>query len=803
MHDFIQDLRLGLRTLSKTPIVSVLAVLSLGIAIAGNTTVFSMVDAILLRPLPFRDPDRLVLLWEANPSNPLIGFDRTSADNFLDFQEGTSAFEHLSAMMPASLSLTEGDRPEPVVGIAASPGFFEILGEPAGLGRTLLPSDYHAGADHVVVLSHKFWQKRFAGDPALVGRTIPLDGEPYQVAGIMGSGFEFLDSRVDLWKPLILMRGKMPRDLKNLSVLGRLKTGVSIEEARQELSVVATRLSREYPKADRDLSVLLRTMREQLASGGNQELMSLLQGALLFVLLIASANIANLYLARGVDRQKEFAVRTALGASRARILRQLLLEAFVLAFAAGALGTTLSFWGIRLLNAAFANQMAAAFAPRLDERVFAFSIVVSILAGLAFGVAPALSIARANLAGALHEGGRAGTAGTGRRLLTKGLVVAEVTLALVMLAGAGLLVRTFAAAQRLESGISTEDVLVFDIDLPEDRYDAASKRAAFFESLDRELKALPGVEAATLVDHLPRSPLPAMAAFAVEGRTAEQERPKATVVTVDPGYLDVFRIPLFQGRPFLPSDRNDALPVALVNEAMARAYFAGESPVGERIQLRDSTREIVGVVANVREDVFRFDADISQPIIYVPQAQAPSRAVEVAVRADRDPLSLTGPARDAIWKVDPKLSAAEFRSMDDFVAQFFAGMRVLNTILTGFGGVALLLAAIGIYGVIAFSVSRRTHEIGLRMALGARRADVLKLVVREGLVLVAIGFAIGIPGVFLVSRAITAALSGISPFGATTAAAVGAGLFLVALLACYVPARRAASLHPSIALRTE
>jgi putative ABC transport system permease protein len=803
MRDGFQDLRLGLRTLSKTPIVSVLAVLSLGIAIAGNTTVFSMVDAILLRPLPYRDPDRLVLLWEANPSNPIIGFDRTSADNFLDFQEGTTAFEHLIGLLPSALSLTEGDRPEPVTGIAASPGFFEILGEPAAIGRTLQPSDYRPGTDHVVVLSHPFWQQRFAGDPTLVGRTIELDGEPYQVAGVMGSGFEFLDPGTDLWKPLLLRRGETPRDLKNLSVVGRLRGDVSIEEARQQLSVVATRLAREYPLANRGLSVLLRTFREQLASGGNKALMSLLQGALLFVLLIASANIANLYLARGVDRQKEFAVRTALGASQGRVLRQLLLEAFVLAFASGALGTLLSYWGIRLLAAAFGDEMSGAFAPRLDGRVFLFSMAISVLAGLAFGIAPALATARANLAGSLHEGGRAGTAGTGRRLLTKSLVVAEVTLALVMLAGAGLLVRTFAAAQRIESGIRTDNLLVFQLDLPEDRYAEPSTRAAFFEALRRDLTSLPGVTGATLVDHLPRSPLPPTVAFAVEGRTSVEERPKATVVTIDPGYLDVFRVPLFQGRSFQPSDRADAPAVAIVNEAMVRAYFAGESPLGERIQLRDQSLEIVGVVANVREDVFRFEADISQPIVYLPQAQAPSRRIAVAVHAAGDATSTVGPVRDAIWGLDPKLSVAEFQTMDEFVARFFVGMRVLNTILSGFGGVALLLAAIGIYGVIAFSVSRRTHEIGLRMALGARRLDVLKLVVREGLVLVVIGFALGIPGILLVNRAISAALSGISPFGASTAAAIGVGLFLVALLACFVPARRAASLHPSVALRTE
>ncbi|HXV64497.1 MAG TPA: ABC transporter permease [Vicinamibacteria bacterium] len=802
MRDFFQDVRVGFRTLAKAPIVSLLAVVSLGVAIAGNSTVFSMVDAILLRPLPYHDPDRLVLLWEADPSNPLIGFTPTSPDNFLDFREGTSAFEELSGILPAAVGLTEGDRPEPLVGLAVSRGFFEILGEPAELGRTLQPSDYQPGSDHVVVLSQELWQTRFAADPSLVGRTISLNGEPYQVAGIMADGFEFFDPRVDLWRPLVLRRGETPRDVKNMSVVGRLKRDVTIEEAREQLSIVAARLAREYPESNRELSVLLRTFREQLASGGNTEIMSLLQGALFFVLLIASANIANLYLARGVDRQKEFAVRAAMGASRSRVIRQLLIEACVLAMAAGALGTMLSYWGIRLLAAAFGDQMSDAFAPRLDERVFVFSIAVSLLAGLVFGIAPALSTARADLIGTLHEGGRAGT-GAGRRLLTKSLVVAEVTLALVMLAGAGLLVRTFAAAQNLEAGISTENVVVFEMELPGERYAEPTEQAAFFEELQRELSSIPGSHSATIVDHLPRSPFPPSVNFAIEGRTSDEERPSATVVTIDPGYLDVFRVPLFQGRPFSTSDRMGAPEVALVNEAMVRNHFAGENPLGERIRLHEKSREIVGVVANVREDIFRFDADVSQPIIYLPQAQSPSPRIAVALRAVGDPLALAGPVRDALLRLDSRLSAAELQTMDDFVAQFFVGMRVLNTILSGFGGVALLLAAIGIYGVIAFSVSRRTHEIGLRMALGARGLDVIRLVVREGLVLVAIGFAIGVPGIFLVSRAIAAALSGISAFAPSTVGAIAAGLFAVAFLACYIPARRAASLHPSVALRAE
>lgn len=802
MRDWMQDLRLGLRTLWKTPFVSVLAVSSIAIAIAGNTTVFSMVDALLLRPLPFRDPDRLVFLWESNPDNPVIGFNLTSADNFLDFREGTQAFEVLTAIQPTAAGLTGGDRPEPLVGLAVSPGFFELLGEPPASGRVLEPSDYTKGTDTVVVLSHGLWITRFASDPGLVGSTIELDGEPHLVVGVMGEGFEFLDPRIELWRPLVLTRGETPRDLKNLSVVGRLKQEVSLEEARQELAVVAARLARDYPDANRDLAVLLRTMREQLASGGNRELMTLLQGALLFVLLIASANIANLYLARGVDRQREFAVRTAMGASRGRILRQLLLEAVALAAVAGALGTILSAWGIRLLTAAFADQISAIFSPRLDGRVLLFSAAVSILAGLAFGIAPALSMARANLRGALHEGGRAGTGG-GRRLLTKGLVVAEVTLALVMLAGAGILVRTFAAAQNIDAGIDTDRVLVFQLELPGERYGEPSERSRFLEDLQREVGALPGLSAVTAVDHLPRSPLPPTTAFAIEGVTEEEERPTATLVTIDPGYLDVFRVPLFQGRSFGPGDRLDAPAVALVNQAMAAAYLGGANPIGERIRVQETSREIVGVVANVREDVFRFDADSSQPILYVPQAQTPSRQLAVALRAEGDPESLTGPARDAVWRIDPKLSATEFQTMDEFIGQFFVGMRVLNGILSGFGGLALLLAAIGIYGVIAFSVSRRTHELGLRMALGARRRDVLALVVREGLTLVVIGFVIGIPGILLVSRTIASVLAGISPFGASTAIAIGAGLFLVALAACYLPARRAASLHPAAALRSE
>jgi putative ABC transport system permease protein len=804
MDNLIQDIRLSLRSLLKNRLVSILAVGSLALAISGNTTVFSLVNAILLRPLPYEDPDRLVFIWQTNQENPSFDLSPVSPANFVDWREASRSFTDIAALRTEPSSLTGGDRPEAVVGTAVTTSAFRILGAKPMLGRDFRPEEEEPGADKVVILSHRFWQTRFAGDPTLVGQTIELVGEPYQVIGVMPEDFELLDPRLQFWIPLAL-NGALPRDSRNLLVMARVRPEATAQDADQEISVIAKRLETEYPDENRGYGARVLTMREQLAYGGNREIMVLLQGALVFVLLIAAANVANLMLSRGQDRQREIAVRSALGAPRRRIVGQLFTESLLLAFSAGALGVALGYVGIRLMVGAFGEQLPRLFMPSLDSAVLVFTVGISIVAGLAFGLVPSLQASRPNLTETLHEGGGRGSSiGSRRRLLSKALVVAEVALALVMLSGAGMLIRSFQEFQKPDPGIKVDNLLVLQLGIPTAGYESDESVADFTRMYLEKLSGLPGVKAASMANHLPRTPIPPKSSFSVDGR----EQPdgvalSATTLTVSSGYLRTFQIPLLQGRRFREADRFDAPPVVMVNQALAAIHWPEKNPLGERITLQGVSREITAVVGNVREDMLLDSQAGAEPILYIPQAQVPSRALAVFLSTTPPPRTLIGPARDALLEVDRKITASQIQTYEELLDQMFVGMRVIGTLLTSFGALALILAAVGIYGVLAFSVSRRTHEIGIRMAMGAHSSDVLKLVTREGLVLVAIGFAIGLPGILLVSAGVSQAMSGLVTVAPSTSIAVGVVLLLVSLIACYVPARRAAGLHPLIALRYE
>ncbi len=804
MDTLIQDVRLAFRSLLKNRLVSLLAVGSLALAISGNTTVFSLVNAILLRPVPYDDPDRLVFVWQTNQENPNFDLSPVAPANFVDWREASRSFTDMAAMRNDPLSLTGGDRPEPLVASAVSPSAFRILGVEPLLGRDFRPDEEKAGSAKVVILSYRFWQNRYAGDPSLVGRTIEIVGEAYQVIGVMPEGFEFMDPRLQVFTPLALT-GELPRDARMLLVIARVRPEVPLEQAKQEMSVIAKRLETEYPDENRGYGARVLTMREQLAYGGNREIMALLQGALVFVLLIASANVANLMLSRGQDRQREIAVRSALGAPRRRIVRQLLTESLLLAFSAGAIGVSLGYVGIHLMVTAFGDQLPRIFTPRLDSTVLVFTVCVSVLAGLAFGLAPSLQASRPNLTDTLQSGGGRGSSiGSRRRLLSKALVVSEVTLALIMLSGAGMLIRSFQDFQQTDPGIQVDNLLLLQLAVPTSGYETDESVANFTRDFLEKLRALPGTNAASTANHLPRTPIPPKSSFAIDGRGHEEGvLLNTTTLTVSSGYWETLQIPLLQGRGFQATDRFTAPPVALINNAMAAAYWPEQNPLGERITLQDVSREIIGIVGNVREDMLLDSQAQTETIIYLPQAQVPSRGLSVLLSTSPPPRTLAGPARDALWDIDRKLSASQTQTYQELLDQMFVGMRVISTLLTSFGGLALFLAAVGIYGVLAFSVSRRTHEIGIRMAMGARAVDVLKLVTREGLVLVAIGFAIGVPGILLVSSVVAQAMSGFATVAPTSSLGVGLVLLLVSLAACYLPARRASRLHPVVALRYE
>ena len=804
MDNLLQSLRFAFRALVKNRLLSFLAVVSLAFAIAGNATVFSLVSAMLLRPLPYENPETLLLLWQTDRDNAAFDLTPASPANFADWKRETRSFERMAAMRPQPLSLTGGDRPEPVTAAAVSSDFFPILNATALLGRTFTRAEVESET-RVVALTHQFWVNRFGADADLVGSTIELGGEAHEVVGVLPEEFEFLDPRIQAWVPLHLSGVELSRAQRELIVVARLSPEASLDEAKEELNVLALRLERDYPEGNRGFGAKVLTIREQVEYGGNKQLLMLLQGGLIFVLLIASVNLANLLLARGQDRQAEIALRAALGATRAQIVTQLFIESLLLTGLGGAAGVVLAFAGVRVLAAAFAGQMSRAFAPAMDARVLVFTLAITAIAGIAFGLAPALQASRAQVTGALREGSRGMTIGGRRRLLSKSLVVAEVALALVMLSGAGLVIKSFQDMQKSDPGFAIENLLTFQLRLPTSRYADDHQVSDFYRRLSAELTSVPGVVGGAVTTHQPSTMFPAKTPYALDGEdiSMEEMQKTASFIIVSSTYFETLGVPTLIGRTFTDSDRDERALVVLVNEALARRVWPDASPVGERLRVQGKSREVIGVVGNIVEDVLMAQTEGAEPILYLPQAQSAQRSAFVLVRTATEPSALAVTVRDAVSTLDRKLSVTKIQTMEEVVEQFFVGGRVISALLVAFGGLALALAAIGIYGVIAFSVSRRTHEIGVRMAMGARSVDVLRLVLKEGVLLATIGFAIGIPGVFLVARSIQAIFTGFASVSAGNAAIVGVVLFATAVLASYLPARRAASVPPVTALRYE
>ena len=804
MDNLLQSLRFAFRALVKNRLLSFLAVVSLAFAIAGNATVFSLVSAMLLRPLPYENPETLLLLWQTDRDNAAFDLTPASPANFADWKRETRSFERMAAMRPQPLSLTGGDRPEPVTAAAVSSDFFPILNATALLGRTFTRAEVESET-RVVALTHQFWVNRFGADADLVGSTIELGGEAHEVVGVLPEEFEFLDPRIQAWVPLHLSGVELSRAQRELIVVARLSPEASLDEAKEELNVLALRLEQDYPEGNRGFGAKVLTIREQVEYGGNKQLLMLLQGGLIFVLLIASVNLANLLLARGQDRQAEIALRAALGATRAQIVTQLFIESLLLTGLGGAAGVALAFAGVRVLAAAFAGQMSRAFAPAMDARVLVFTLAITAIAGIAFGLAPALQASRAQVTGALREGSRGMTIGGRRRLLSKSLVVAEVALALVMLSGAGLVIKSFQDMQKSDPGFAIENLLTFQLRLPTSRYADDHQVSDFYRRLSAELTSVPGVVGGAVTTHQPSTMFPAKTPYALDGEdiSMEEMQKTASFIIVSSTYFETLGVPTLIGRTFTDSDREERALVVLVNEALARRVWPDASPVGERLRVQGESREVIGVVGNIVEDVLLAQTEGAEPILYLPQAQSAQRSAFVLVRTATEPTALAVTVRDAVSTLDRKLSVTKIQTMEEVVEQFFIGGRVISVLLVAFGGLALALAAIGIYGVIAFSVSRRTHEIGVRMAMGARSVDVLRLVLKEGVLLATIGFAIGIPGVFLVARSIQAIFTGFASVSAGNAAIVGVVLFATAVLASYLPARRAASIPPVTALRYE
>ena len=805
METLWQDVRYGWRMLRAKPGFTAVAVTALALGIGANSAIFSVVNAVLLRPLPYPEPGQLAMVWLDNRRQG-VRDDITSYPNFSDWRDQNQVFQGMAGVADWRMSLTGAGEPEELHGASVSANFFALMGVNPAAGRGFTAEEEEPGREQVVVLGHGLWQRRFGGEPGVVGRDLILSGRSYQVVGVMPQGFQF-PARAELWSPLAPNpRLKAARGAFWLPVVGRLKPGVTRERAQAEMDVIARRLEEQYPNINGGYGINVVALHEQTVGKIRPALLVLL-GAVAFVLLIACANVANLLLARAAARQKEIAIRTALGAGRWRLVRQLLTESVMLALAGGALGLLLAIWGIDTLRALSPTNIPRLDQLGIDRHVLLFTLAVSVVTGLVFGLAPTVQAWRATLNETLKEGGRGAAAGAGGQRTRRLLVVLEMAVTLLLLIGAGLMIRSFWRLQQVDPGFNPERLLTLRLSLPRSKYPEGLNVVAFYEQLQERLSALPGVQSvgattSVLMDNLPNS-----SGFSIEGRPREPEAQRLELPfdSVTPTYFRSMGIPLLSGRTITPQDVADGPQVALVNEAVVRRYFPNEDPLGKRFKFGDPEDQapwitIVGVVKDVRRQGLDTAARIAS---YLPHRQRPARSLEVVIRAAGEPLALAGAARDTIRSLDRDLPITNLRTMSDVLSETSAQRRFNMLLLGLFAGVALLLAAVGIYGVMAYAVTQRTHEIGIRMALGARPRDVLSLVLKQGLGLALAGVALGLGGAFALTRLMASLLYEVSATDPLTFAAVALLLVGVASLASYLPARRATKVDPMIALRYE
>jgi putative ABC transport system permease protein len=815
IETLIQDLRYGARMLRKNPGFTAVAALTLALGIGANTAIFSVVNGVLLRALPYYEPERLVMVWTARPIlQAQIGLEDfpVSVADFVDWRNQNQVFEHMAAMWTPRMNLTGDGEPESVVGLSASASLFPLLGARFAVGRAFLPEEDRAGADRVVVISHELWQRRYGADPKLIGQKITLNDEAYTVIGVTAPDFQFprrgevptgfylgVATKVDLYLPIAFTPELMNnREGNFLMVIARLKPGVSLGQASADMSAIARRLTEQYPQTNADKGVRLAPLHKQAVGKARTALLVLL-GAVGFVLLIACANVVNLLLARAAGRQKEMAIRAALGARPWRVVRQLLIESLLLAISGGAAGLLLAWRLVELLLAIAPDSLPRAYDIRLDARVAGFTLVVSLLTGIVFGLLPALQASKINLGVTLKEGGR-DAAGLLRRRLRGFLVVSEVALAFVLLIGAGLLIRSFARLTEVDPGLDPRGVLTMGIQLPFAKY-RDGRSVAFFQQTLERVRALPGVEAAATVSSLPLSGAHASGGFDIEGRPSPTEQTfNAWLCTISPDFFKTFRVPLIKGRLIVESDSAKASPVVVVNESLARNYFANEDPLGKRITILGATREIVGVVGDVKHSALDEEAKRE---IYLPMAQLrfPPISMSLAARISGDPMQMVAAVRGQVWAVDKDIPISNIETMERLMAKSVAPRRFNLLLLGVFALAGLALAGLGLYGVIAYSVSQRKREIGIRMALGAGKSAVLRMVINQGIRLALIGVVIGLAGALGLTRFLSGLLYGVKPGDPLTLVAVSALLIVVALLASYIPASQAAKVDPLTALR--
>jgi putative ABC transport system permease protein len=797
-----QDVRYGARGLLKSPGFAAAAVLVLALGIGANSAIFSVVNAVLLRSLPYQNPERLVWVGgNIRGGNPRAS---VSPPDFLDYRAQNNSFEEFAAStsIPVPLNLTGAGEPERLTGSVVTTNYFRAFGVKPLVGRTFNPEDERTvSSAPAVVLSHGLWQRRFGADPAVVGKSVLIDGKSATIIGVAPQSFQY-PAGTEIWAPLSFDNPEMKvRRAHFLRPVGLLKPDVTLAQAQAEMDVIAGRLEQQYPDSNTKWSLNLVPLQEQVVGNVRASLWVLL-GAVGFVLLIACANVANLMLARATARHKEIAIRTALGASRARVVRQLLTESLLLSLLGGALGVLLAVWSVDALVALAQGIVPRAAEIGVDSRVLGFTLAVSVLTGAIFGLLPALRASKPDLNEVLKEGGRS-SVGVRHGRVRSSLVVAEVALALMLLVGSGLLIRSFVGLQRVNPGFEAENVLTLRLSLARAKYPKAEQAAAFFDQLQQRVAALPGVVAVGTVSELPLSGQPNDNYFTIAEHPPQDARQQVTADfrRANHDYFRAMSIPVLRGRPFTEQEARADAKVVVINETLATTFFPGEDPLGKHLVIDTGAPtqfEIVGVVGDVRHR--SLEQGVYQ-MMYVPSLQVGNN--NLVIRTASNPAGRAAAVRQQVAAIDRDQPVSAIRTMTDVLSESVGQQRFRTMLLAAFAAVALVLAAVGIYGVISYSVTQRTHEIGVRMALGAQRRDVVRLIVRGGLALTLLGVALGLAGSFALTRVMSGLLFGVSATDPATFAGITALLTSVALLACYLPARRATKVDPMVALRYE
>ncbi len=809
MQNFWLDLRYGLRMLVKSPAFASIAVLTLALGIGANTAIFSVVNAILLGQLPYLNAEQLVIVWESRPAESR---NVVNPANYMDWKEQNSVFSDLAAFGDSRTVMVGEGEPEELPMQFATTNLFSVLGAPALLGRTWVAEDGEPNQPRAVVISYNLWQRRFGGDPKVIGRKLNLDHREATIIGVMPADFHWFIRKgsltakaAEIWVPFRITNENRVRRGRFMTVVGRLKPGVTLAQAQAEMTTIASRLEQSFYDFNANWGATVVPLRSQL-TGDIRLALWVLVGAVGFVLLIACANVANLLLARAATRQREIAIRAALGAKRWRLIRQLLTEGLPLALLGGGLGLLVAWWGTSLLTSLSPPELIDLSGVRINLTVLGFTLGISLLTGIVFSLAPSLESTRLNLNDSLKEGLKGGGSGVASHRLRSVLVVAEVALALILLVGAGLLIKSLIRLQSVDPGFNPKGVLTMRVVLPRRKYDQDGKVVGFFQQAVERIQNLPGVQAAGAISFLPFAGPYSGTSFKIEGlpEPAPGQEPKTGVCVTDVNYFQAMQIPLKRGRMFTAHEATEMRHVVVINEALAEKYFQGEDPLGKQItiNMKDENvpSEIIGIVGDSKHK--SLDGEV-EPMSYWPHPELAFPFMTLVMRTPGDAANLAAGARAVIQSLDNEQPVSDVRTLEGLLSNSIARARFSGLLLTVFAGVALVLATIGIYGVISYGVSQRGHEIGVRMALGAQTRDVVGLILRKGMLLVTIGLVAGLGGAFALTRVMTTLLFGVTPTDALTFVSVSALLLAVALLACYIPARRATKVDPLLALRYE